>query len=368
MFEDDDFARRVRDAGYRVVCAEDVFIHHFGRASFSRMAEVEYRQLFERNRTLFEQKWKTRWRPHVYRPSLRNPHSQRESVPAGGPSSVSSQGRTTSARHISIDSYNPMRDASPLFPVGCPRSGTTHLARLLNSHPRILITNEASVFLQLDAIIRGSEDGISAGILFGKEYQGLWAKHLLENSRWMIEGFYRKVAKENKIDSVAYWGDKHPHHSTCLMFLNRLYPDASYIYVVRDPRDAACSIAEMNSWSFRRSLEAWRGFTELYEPFFHALPEDRFRVVRYEDLVSDPVTASTKLLGWLGLDLAPETIDYIERYGGLDANTITSAIPIRKDFSQSSVGRWRTELDDAESKHASGRLREFLVKYGYPDA
>ena len=35
MFEDDDYAVRVRNKGYRVICAEDVFIHHFGRTSFS---------------------------------------------------------------------------------------------------------------------------------------------------------------------------------------------------------------------------------------------------------------------------------------------------------------------------------------------
>ncbi len=34
MFEDDDYARRVRGAGLRVLAAEDVFVHHFGEASF----------------------------------------------------------------------------------------------------------------------------------------------------------------------------------------------------------------------------------------------------------------------------------------------------------------------------------------------
>lgn len=64
MFEDDDYAMRVRSLGLRVVCAEDVFIHHWGRASFARLDEDFYRQLFDENRRKFEEKWGTRWEPH----------------------------------------------------------------------------------------------------------------------------------------------------------------------------------------------------------------------------------------------------------------------------------------------------------------
>ncbi len=64
MFEDDDYARRVRGAGWRVVCAEDVFVHHFGGASFGRLAPQEYAALFGRNRARFEAKWGAAWSPH----------------------------------------------------------------------------------------------------------------------------------------------------------------------------------------------------------------------------------------------------------------------------------------------------------------
>ena len=67
MFEDDDFSRRVRQAGGRVVCAEDVFVHHWGRSSFGALPDVEYRRLFEENRRRFEEKWGEPWRPHVGR-------------------------------------------------------------------------------------------------------------------------------------------------------------------------------------------------------------------------------------------------------------------------------------------------------------
>ena len=64
MFEDDDFSRRVRAAGGRVVCAEDVFIHHWGRASFGAMEAEAYRRLFDENRGKFEEKWGEPWQPH----------------------------------------------------------------------------------------------------------------------------------------------------------------------------------------------------------------------------------------------------------------------------------------------------------------
>ena len=69
MFEDDDFSHRVRAAGGRVVCAEDVFVHHWGRSSFGAMEAEAYQRLFDENRRKFEEKWGEPWRPHASRPA-----------------------------------------------------------------------------------------------------------------------------------------------------------------------------------------------------------------------------------------------------------------------------------------------------------
>ena len=67
MFEDDDLALRVKQARYKIICAEDVFVHHFHGATFKQSGEQEYLRLFETNRKKFEEKWGIRWEPHKYR-------------------------------------------------------------------------------------------------------------------------------------------------------------------------------------------------------------------------------------------------------------------------------------------------------------
>jgi hypothetical protein len=60
--EDDDFSMRARRAGQRLLCAEDVLVHHFGEGSFGKLfGDGEYGRLIERNRRHFEGKWGEPW-------------------------------------------------------------------------------------------------------------------------------------------------------------------------------------------------------------------------------------------------------------------------------------------------------------------
>jgi GT2 family glycosyltransferase/glycosyltransferase involved in cell wall biosynthesis len=67
MFEDDDLSLRVRRAGYRLVCTDGAFVHHFHSATMRQLREEEYLRLFEANRAKFEAKWGITWMPHRYR-------------------------------------------------------------------------------------------------------------------------------------------------------------------------------------------------------------------------------------------------------------------------------------------------------------
>jgi GT2 family glycosyltransferase len=100
LFEDDDYAMRVRRAGYRVVCAEDLFVHHFGQASIGRLGPTgQYGALFHANRARWEEKWGLAWQPYERRekPAYRELVGRIrqlvfETVPAGARIAVISKG------------------------------------------------------------------------------------------------------------------------------------------------------------------------------------------------------------------------------------------------------------------------------------
>ncbi len=72
MFEDDDYSAAVKQAGYKIACVEDVFIHHFGNVSFKKLEDKTYRKIFETNKAYYEKKWDTIWTPHEYRDENKN--------------------------------------------------------------------------------------------------------------------------------------------------------------------------------------------------------------------------------------------------------------------------------------------------------
>lgn len=100
LLEDDDYSRRVRDAGYRLLCADDAFVHHFGETSFGKLAASgEYTRILETNRARFKAKWRAPWHAYGRRQSDRYQElraavfrSIEAGVPAGATVLVASRG------------------------------------------------------------------------------------------------------------------------------------------------------------------------------------------------------------------------------------------------------------------------------------
>lgn len=103
MFEDDDYAQRLKAAGYRVVCAADTFVHHFGQVSFKKLIERgEYDAVFEENRRRYETKWNVRWIPHRHGPldfePPAAPHTGGARPKTAGASVAAAEGLVTEGR------------------------------------------------------------------------------------------------------------------------------------------------------------------------------------------------------------------------------------------------------------------------------
>jgi len=55
-YEDDDYCLRAKKAGFNIMVAEDVFIHHYGSMSFKNN-KIDYDKSLKRNDELFRKKW-----------------------------------------------------------------------------------------------------------------------------------------------------------------------------------------------------------------------------------------------------------------------------------------------------------------------
>lgn len=255
--------------------------------------------------------------------------------------------------------------ARQLFLIGAPRSGTTILTRLLNAHREVLLTHETAVFLQLDEMIKKSRMGGGAGVLYGKSHYALWASHLREQAKYLIESFYAQIAERERRGRLSYWGEKHPHFERCLSFVDELYPDATYIYAIRDPRDAACSIARMNGIAMHGAIGRWARFADVYDTFAESMPPDRVKVVRYEDLVRDYESVAGEVLGALGLAMDDKTAAFVAERRNVPAHN--PGARHRIDYAETSLERWRRDMTAAEQAFALKKCRAFMLRHGYLD-
>ena len=274
---------------------------------------------------------------------------------------------STQDKHSSYSFAN----KTPLFIIGVPRSGTTLLCKVLKCHPAVLITNETGVCLQIHDLISKSAQGRVAGTQFGKEYYELWSSQLDLVAPQIICDYYRRIAILEKRQNILYWGDKHPNYDTCLTSLQRWFPHARFIYIVRDPRDVVCSISKMNSWEHERSFKEWKRISSNYENFICSLTKFQLCILRYEDLVLDHVAKIKELFGWLNLDVPDGVLDSIATLINVQAHSINRNMQVSGNLSgaknhnpqKSSLSRWKRELTQEQAKSFELEAAEYLSKY-----
>ena len=220
-----------------------------------------------------------------------------------------------------------------VFVVGCPRSGTTLLQRMLDSHPRLAVAND-SHFVPRALAPSGAEGDVP---LTGELVDRVLAYHRFERlglseaaaraaaaRATTYAGFVSELYSEHaRLHGKELAGEKTPDYVRYLPLLHALFPHARVIHIVRDGRDVALSTLE---WATEQKgpgkFALWRDEPVAVCALWwswqvgsgrreggHLGPE-LYREVRYEDLVADPEATLRSLAGFLDLPFAPEMVSF----------------------------------------------------------
>ena len=202
---------------------------------------------------------------------------------------------TASQRLAGVDA------APPIFVIGSPRSGTTLLRLILDSHPRISCGEETHFLRDLESIVGRNWALVST--------YGLSRDWWLDHIRTLYAEFQAEVlARADK----ARWAEKDPTYTLHLPFIEELFPDAVYIHLLRDGHDVVASFRDR--WGYAAAARAarteWARYVDAARELGRRLPEERFLELRYEELVADPATQGQRLFTFLGESWDPAVLDF----------------------------------------------------------
>jgi Sulfotransferase family len=292
---------------------------------------------------------------------------------------------------------------APLMVTTLGRTGSTVLVKVLAAHPEVVayrpFEHEPRVATYWLGVLTSLTDPVSyrrqvdpTGTLDGAWWLGAEPPHprRLKDpglARWIgvdsvreiaafcqarIEGVYAAVAAEEGTPPPSFFAEKfRPDRIPDLMW--ELYPRLREVILVRDFRDM---VASMFAYNAKRGREGFRRAGAASDADYvvgqvkasvtglaaawHAR-RDRAHLVRYEDLLREPETTVTALLGYLGLDesAAGEMVGALRARGGETEWHRTTPEPA------ASIGRWRHDLAPETRRACEEALGPELRAFGY---
>ncbi len=222
-------------------------------------------------------------------------------------------------------------DPLPVFIVGMPRSGTSLLEQILDSHSQVHGAGERTEIPQI--MTRYMEEVLDAPIprlWDAKTLQGIASQHL---------ALLRSLAPK-----VRHVTDKLPANFINVGLIALLFPQAKILYTVRDPMDNCLSIFQNN---FRgrhtyqhdmNSLAFYYREQERLMVHWKAVLGDRILTVSYEDLVADFENQTRRVLDFLGLPWEEACLRFHENRRIVHT---ASKEQVNKPLYNTSVQRWR---------------------------
>jgi hypothetical protein len=271
----------------------------------------------------------------------------------------------------------------PIFVVGHRKTGTTLVQELLDGHPQLAVlpgeSNHFNTFLPRDPERVGVDaqrwwmlrlvtpSGIPPFWALGREpdaYAAFTARLLgfvAANPGRDVLGMAAAALGDG--DRTA-WVEKTPGHEHRLEQILEAYPQARFIHLVRDPRSVAAAIVRLDRATDRRTDVVDLGLT-IRRSFETAQPGDRYLVLRYEDLVTDPEPAMRRVADFAGVEWSDSLL--VPTVGGVGAtsNSAWSARKVTGEIEGRRLDLWREELGGHAAGLVAAATRDAARRHGY---
>ena len=282
--------------------------------------------------------------------------------------------------------------------VGSPRSGTTLLRFMLDAHPDLAIPPETGFLALAGQWLDGKHGSIDQVVsdivsyppdapawndfqLSADAYAEAVARHSIRDAPEAVRLFYRLYAARF---GKRRWGDKTPLYCRCMTDIERLLPEAHFIHIIRDGRDAALSLRS-RFFSPGHDIETQAGYwRENIEMARQAGQQCRsYLEIRYEDLLQDSDAVLRRACDFIEIEFADRMLSYhdrtpdrlrehLARLSKSGTVVISHEDRVRQQAMTmappdvSRIGVWRREMAPDEIlrfQHVAGKLLEEL---GYP--
>ncbi|MGA7179157.1 MAG: sulfotransferase [Thiobacillaceae bacterium] len=255
----------------------------------------------------------------------------------------------------------PGEPAAPVFLVGFPRSGTTLLDQILDSHPRIQTLEEKPLVNilcdEIDKLGQDNPNGIEG--LSPAQVGGL--RRL----------YFEHVANLIDLRPGNLLIDKFPINIARIPCILRVFPDARFILALRHPCDCVLSCymhlfnpndVMANFYTLEDTAALYARVMGLWRRWAEALPLRHHRVY-YEHLVQDLPGEIRPLLDFLGMEWHEEMARPHEHAARRGFINTPSYFQVTQPIYQRASGRWRRYLPYLGA--VMGTLQPYVEYFGY---
>jgi hypothetical protein len=286
------------------------------------------------------------------------------------------------------------RHAPVPFVVGVTRSGSTLLRLMLDAHPQMAIPPETYFVPDLIKAARrrrATPEELLEVVTENRHWGdfALDADELLERFRGVgrlnpgdaLRAFFILYAERH---GKSRWGDKTPGYVKRMRQIQAALPEARFVHMIRDGRDAALSREDRRlreSPPMEKIAERWK--KKIVRARRDAAELDHYMEIRYEDLVLDPESTLHRACEFIELPFDAAMLTYYERAEErleemardlpaepgrprrpaehrLAAHVLTSEPPRTER-----VARWRTQMSDEDRAAFESAAGDLLAQLGY---